>query len=144
MLRVILPLTKPALTVVALFTFMNAWNDYLGPLIYLRREEQYVLALGLENLRQTIVSVGATALAYPYLMAVSTIITAAHFDRLLLHPAHLHRRHFAHRTQRLAACRSKSKNQMAPLQKAFSGHELSRIYTNYSVTPEKEFVLVRV
>ncbi|MCB0075659.1 MAG: carbohydrate ABC transporter permease, partial [Caldilineaceae bacterium] len=47
MWRVILPLTKPALVVVALFTFMNAWNDYLGPLIYLRREEQYVLALGL-------------------------------------------------------------------------------------------------
>ena len=75
MWRIILPLTKPALTVVALFTFMNAWNDYLGPLIYLRREEQYVLALGLENLRLTITSVGATALAYPYLMAVSTIIT---------------------------------------------------------------------
>ena len=75
MWRVILPLTKPALTVVALFTFMNAWNDYLGPLIYLRRADQYVLALGLENLRLTITSVGATALAYPYLMAVSTIIT---------------------------------------------------------------------
>lgn len=75
MWRVILPLTKPALVVVALFTFMNAWNDYLGPLIYLRREEQYVLALGLENLRRTITSIGATALAYPYLMAVSAIVT---------------------------------------------------------------------
>ncbi|MEZ4557630.1 MAG: carbohydrate ABC transporter permease [Caldilineaceae bacterium] len=75
MWRVILPLTKPALVVVALFTFMNAWNDYLGPLIYLRREEQYVLALGLETLRLTITSIGATALAYPYLMAVSSIVT---------------------------------------------------------------------
>lgn len=75
MWRVILPLTKPALTVVALFTFMNAWNEYLGPLIYLRREEQYVLALGLESLRRTIASIANVALAYPYLMAVSTIIT---------------------------------------------------------------------
>lgn len=75
MLRIILPLTKPALTVVALFTFMNAWNEYLGPLIYLRREEQYVLALGLESLRRTIASIANVALAYPYLMAVSTIIT---------------------------------------------------------------------
>ena len=71
MWRVILP----ALTVVALFTFMNAWNEYLGPLIYLRREEQYVLALGLESLRRTIASIANVALAYPYLMAVSTIIT---------------------------------------------------------------------
>ncbi|MEM7131886.1 MAG: carbohydrate ABC transporter permease [Chloroflexota bacterium] len=75
MFRIILPLTKPALTVVALFTFMNAWNEYLGPLIYLRREEQYVLALGLESLRRTIASIANVALAYPYLMAVSTIIT---------------------------------------------------------------------
>lgn len=75
MLRIIFPLTKPALTVVALFTFMNAWNEYLGPLIYLRREEQYVLALGLESLRRTIASIANVALAYPYLMAVSTIIT---------------------------------------------------------------------
>lgn len=75
MLRIIFPLTKPALMVVALFTFMNAWNEYLGPLIYLRREEQYVLALGVESLRRTIASISNVALAYPYLMAVSTIIT---------------------------------------------------------------------
>ncbi|HXF62811.1 MAG TPA: carbohydrate ABC transporter permease [Caldilineaceae bacterium] len=75
MWRVILPLTKPALTVVALFTFLNAWNDYLGPLIYLRQDEQYVLALGLENLRRTVISIGVSALAYPYLMAVSSVIT---------------------------------------------------------------------
>lgn len=75
MWRVILPLTKPALTVVALFAFLNAWNDYLGPLIYLRQNDQYVLALGLENLRRTVVSIGISALAYPYLMAVSSVIT---------------------------------------------------------------------
>lgn len=75
MWRVILPLTKPALTVVALFAFLNAWNDYLGPLIYLRQNEQYVLALGLENLRRTVTSIGIQALAYPYLMAVSSVIT---------------------------------------------------------------------
>jgi multiple sugar transport system permease protein len=76
MWRIILPLTKSALIVVALFQFMNAWNDYLGPLIYLRRTEQFVLALGLANLRATIAGTGAAPLAYPYLMAVSTIVTA--------------------------------------------------------------------
>ncbi len=75
MFRIILPLAKPALTVVALFTFMGAWNDYLGPLIYLNQQDQYTIALGIENLRNTIAQVGATELAYPYLMAVSTIVT---------------------------------------------------------------------
>lgn len=46
--RVVLPLAKPALAVVALFAFMGAWNDFLGPLVYLQRPEQYTLALGLQ------------------------------------------------------------------------------------------------
>ena len=33
---------------VALFTFMWAWNNFLGPLIYLQRPEQYTLSLGLQ------------------------------------------------------------------------------------------------
>ena len=49
--RVILPLSRPALTVVALFAFMGTWNDFLGPLIYLQRPEQFTLALGLLNLQ---------------------------------------------------------------------------------------------
>jgi multiple sugar transport system permease protein len=46
--RIVLPLSRPALIVVALFTFMAAWNDFLGPLVYLQRPEQYTLALGLQ------------------------------------------------------------------------------------------------
>lgn len=45
--RIILPLSRPALGIVALFQFMHAWGDYLGPLIYLRRTEEYTIALGL-------------------------------------------------------------------------------------------------
>jgi multiple sugar transport system permease protein len=75
LLRIVLPLTKPALTVVALFSFLNAWNDYLGPLIYINQMNLHVLAQGIEDLRQSITQVGAQALAYPYLMAVSTLVT---------------------------------------------------------------------
>jgi multiple sugar transport system permease protein len=45
--RIILPLSRPALSVVALFSFLYAWNDFLAPLIFLQRPEQYTLALGL-------------------------------------------------------------------------------------------------
>ena len=72
--RIILPLTTPALTVVALFRWLGAWNDYLGPLIYLNRADLYPLALGVQQLRTAVTSMGTTANVYPYLMAVSTII----------------------------------------------------------------------
>lgn len=45
--RIILPLTRPALVVVALLAGVNAWNDFLGPLIYLQNERLYTLSLGL-------------------------------------------------------------------------------------------------
>lgn len=75
MFRIIMPLAIPALAVVTLFTFMDAWNDYLGPLIYVNIEEKWVLALGVQRLRQAVVEIGNRQLAYPYLMAVSSIIT---------------------------------------------------------------------
>jgi multiple sugar transport system permease protein len=45
---VILPLAKPALAVVALFTFLGTWNDFLGPLIYLVKPRTFTLGLGLQ------------------------------------------------------------------------------------------------
>ncbi|HEY3079356.1 MAG TPA: carbohydrate ABC transporter permease [Chloroflexota bacterium] len=67
--RIVLPLARPALAVVALFQFMFAWNDYLGPLIYLRDPEMYPIALGL----QRFVGQFVEELAWPYLMAASTV-----------------------------------------------------------------------
>ena len=75
MFRIILPLSVPALAVVTLFTFMDSWNDYLGPLIYVNIEEKWVLALGVQRLRNAVAEIGNRQLAYPYLMAVSSIIT---------------------------------------------------------------------
>lgn len=45
---VILPLARPALAVVALFTFLGTWNDFLGPLIYLTSQKSFTLGLGLQ------------------------------------------------------------------------------------------------
>jgi len=46
--KIMLPLCKPALTVVALFHFMYSWNDFMGPLIYLTDKDTYTLSLGLQ------------------------------------------------------------------------------------------------
>jgi multiple sugar transport system permease protein len=45
--RIILPLSKPIVVTVGLFEFNRAWSDYLAPLIFLQRKEQFTLALGL-------------------------------------------------------------------------------------------------
>jgi len=45
--KVMLPLSKPPLIAVAIFTFMGVWNDFQGPLIYLNTTDKYTLALGL-------------------------------------------------------------------------------------------------
>ena len=45
---VVAPLSRPALMVVALFTFMGTWNDFLGPLIYLVDQKTFTLSLGLQ------------------------------------------------------------------------------------------------
>jgi multiple sugar transport system permease protein len=47
--RVILPLARPALAVVALFHFLYVWNDFLAPLIFLTEPETFTMALGLQQ-----------------------------------------------------------------------------------------------
>ncbi len=47
--RIYLPLSKPALATVAIFTFMGNWNDFMGPLIYLNKTENWTLTLGLSR-----------------------------------------------------------------------------------------------
>jgi multiple sugar transport system permease protein len=68
-LRVILPLSRPVLAVVALFAFMAAWNDFVAPLVFLQRPEDFTLALGLQNLQGQ--NGGAS---WPILMAASSLV----------------------------------------------------------------------
>jgi multiple sugar transport system permease protein len=46
-LRIMLPLSKPALSTLAIITFVNTWNDFLGPMIYLTRTELKTIQIGL-------------------------------------------------------------------------------------------------
>lgn len=47
--RVILPLIRPAIASLTIFTFMHAWNDFLGPLIYLNSDNLFTLQLGMQH-----------------------------------------------------------------------------------------------
>ncbi len=45
--RIMLPLVVPAMLTLGVFTLMNTWNDYMGPLIYLTSPEKYTMTLGI-------------------------------------------------------------------------------------------------
>ena len=45
--RILLPLSRPALATVAIFTFFGTWNDFMGPLIYLNDLPKFTVSLGL-------------------------------------------------------------------------------------------------
>ena len=57
---IILPLARPALITVALFTFIGTWNDFFTPLIYINSPEHATLTLGLSMLKSQIVGTGMT------------------------------------------------------------------------------------
>lgn len=67
--RIIMPLSKPALATVGLFTFIGSWNDFLGPLMYLTDERTYTLSLGLQRF------VSQHGAEWSLLMAASTVMT---------------------------------------------------------------------
>jgi multiple sugar transport system permease protein len=50
--KIILPLSKPALATLTVFTFMGSWNDFMGPLIYLRDRELFTIQLGIRFFQQ--------------------------------------------------------------------------------------------
>jgi len=67
--RIILPLVKPAITTIGIFTFMGVWNDFMGPLIYLSDQRLYPLSLGLFALQVFSLT------NYGFMMAASVLMT---------------------------------------------------------------------
>lgn len=66
--QVVLPLTLPAVGVIGIFAALHAWNDFIGPLIYLHDESKYTLAIGLTFFRSQY------DVQFNLLMAASTLV----------------------------------------------------------------------
>jgi len=69
--RIYVPLSRPALVSVALLTILANWNDFFGPLIYLRSPDKFTLAIGLQFFQ---LSVSTQLARTDYIMAISTIM----------------------------------------------------------------------
>ncbi|OGN94894.1 MAG: sugar ABC transporter ATP-binding protein [Chloroflexi bacterium RBG_13_50_21] len=65
--KVIVPLSKPALAAIAIFNFQGVWNDFLYPLVFLHKQTNYTIALGLNFFRSTY------TVHWGYLMAASIV-----------------------------------------------------------------------
>jgi multiple sugar transport system permease protein len=65
--KIMLPLSKPALSTLTIFTFVSTWNDYLGPLIYLKTESKKTIQLGLRMF------IGQYSSEYGLIMAGSVV-----------------------------------------------------------------------
>lgn len=66
--RIIIPLCKPPLTAISIFTFNGRWNDFMGPLLYLNKEKMYTLQIGLRSFQT------AHGMEWQSFMAASIIV----------------------------------------------------------------------
>lgn len=72
--RILLPLVKPTLTTIAIFTFMNTWNDFMGPLLYLNDSSKYTLSLALRLFQQSREDETAMQMAASALVTLPVVI----------------------------------------------------------------------
>lgn len=71
---IVLPLCKPALAIVAIFSFLYHWNDFMGPLIYLTSNEKYTLSLGLNYFKDEYTTQTELMMAASTLMVLPEIL----------------------------------------------------------------------
>jgi ABC-type glycerol-3-phosphate transport system permease component len=69
--QIMLPLSKPVLSTVAIFSLMNHWNDFMGPLIYINDPEKFTLSLGLRSF----MSMSGAGVRYQEQMAFALLMT---------------------------------------------------------------------
>jgi multiple sugar transport system permease protein len=82
--RIMLPLSKPALATLTIFTFVGVWNDFMGPLIYLNSESKKTIQLGLRMFIQQYSADYALIMAASLVSLVPVIILFLSFQRFFV------------------------------------------------------------
>jgi len=86
--RVMMPMTRPVLATLAIFTFIGTWGDFLWPLIVLRDSNSYTLQIGLNSMLGTfvnnyrLVAAGSVLALIPVIVVF--VITQKYFERGIL------------------------------------------------------------
>jgi ABC-type glycerol-3-phosphate transport system permease component len=71
--KVLLPMSRPVLITIAVFSFVGSWNDFMGPLIYLSRTDTFTLALGMNLFKSQYTTNWNFTMAYNVMMIVPII-----------------------------------------------------------------------
>lgn len=82
--QIMLPLCKPALATVAVFTFQGVWNDFYGPLIFLTNPNNYTLALGISFFKELYNTQIPLMMAMSFLMVIPTLVAFFLAQRLMI------------------------------------------------------------
>jgi multiple sugar transport system permease protein len=82
--HVILPLSKPALATLGIFTFMGAWNDFVGPLVFLDSVEKYTMPVGIALFQTSYYAEYGITLAAAMLCTLPTLIAFLLFQRQIV------------------------------------------------------------
>lgn len=79
--RVSLPLCKPILTTIGIYAFLDAWSDYLYPLIFITKPEKYTLSLGLQQYMSEYTVDWARLMAAALVFVLPVVVCFAVFQR---------------------------------------------------------------
>jgi multiple sugar transport system permease protein len=82
--NVVLPLSKPALATLGIFTFVGSWNDFLGPLVFLDSVDKYTLPVGIALFQTSYYTEYALTLAASVLCTLPVVIVFLLFQRNII------------------------------------------------------------
>ncbi len=82
--RIVLPMSKPIITTIAVFEFNAKWNDYFAPMLYLDKESMYTLQLGLRSFRGTAGVEWQKFMAASLLVLLPTVIVYACLQKYII------------------------------------------------------------
>ncbi len=84
LVRIIVPLAKPALATLAIFTFMGAWNDFMGPLVFLDNVDKYTLPVGIALFQTSYYAEYGITLAAACLATTPALLVFVFFQRYII------------------------------------------------------------
>lgn len=84
LMRIVIPMAKPALTTIAVFEFNAKWNDYFNPMLYLDNEKMYTLQLGLRTFRGTAGVEWQKFMAASLIVLLPTVVLYAFMQRYII------------------------------------------------------------
>jgi multiple sugar transport system permease protein len=82
--HIVLPLVRPALATLAIFTFVGSWNDFLGPLVFLDSVDKYTLPVGVALFQSSYASEYGLTLAAALLCTLPVIVAFLVFQRAII------------------------------------------------------------